>query len=118
LCTVSVCEYYEVLHVWHYIVAPVLSHWGHGIVGSRSSWPWSRLCHLHCQCLCGRVMLAFGLQEYVTESPLIITTLLHRQILGNSGFCRRFFFVICTEPQQLPWNERPRECVEEKVSEI
>jgi hypothetical protein len=26
-----VCEYYEVLHVRHYVIALVLSHWHHGI---------------------------------------------------------------------------------------
>jgi hypothetical protein len=27
-----VCEYYEVLHVWYYVGAPVLLHWQHGTV--------------------------------------------------------------------------------------
>jgi hypothetical protein len=27
-----VCEYYEVLHVRHYVGAPVLLHWRHGVV--------------------------------------------------------------------------------------
>jgi hypothetical protein len=26
------CEYYEVLHMRHYVGAPVLSHWHHGAV--------------------------------------------------------------------------------------
>jgi hypothetical protein len=29
-----VYKYYEVLHVRHYVIAPVLSHWRRGIVGS------------------------------------------------------------------------------------
>jgi hypothetical protein len=34
------CEYYGVLHVRHYILAPVLWHWCHG-----SKAPWRRVLH-------------------------------------------------------------------------
>jgi hypothetical protein len=47
-----VWEYYDVLHVRHYVVAPVSSHRRHGvrrhgIDTSSSSWPWGRLRRLH-----------------------------------------------------------------------
>jgi hypothetical protein len=34
-----VCEYYEVLHVQHYVGAPVLSHWRHGAVALLRQYP-------------------------------------------------------------------------------
>jgi hypothetical protein len=58
--------------------------WGAALCGtkslrlatSRSTRPWGRLRWLHHQRFCGSVFSVFGLQGYVTESELIVTTLL------------------------------------------
>jgi hypothetical protein len=47
-----------------------------GVVASRSSWPWGRLCRLHYQCMCGGVIPAIGLRGYITNLQLIVTSLL------------------------------------------
>jgi hypothetical protein len=71
-----------------------------GVVISSSTWPWGRLRWLHHQRLCGGIILAFGLQGYVTESPANRFSITNRYILGNSGCIANNFFVICIEPQQ------------------
>jgi hypothetical protein len=73
---------------------------GAGVVAPRSSQPWSQLCCLHCQRLCGSVIPASGLWGYVSELLFTVTTLLVHRSLGNSGLRRNNFFVICIEPQQ------------------
>jgi hypothetical protein len=51
---------------------------GTGVVAPRSSRPWGRQCHLHRQRLCGSVIPTFGLRGYVSDSLLIVTTLLDK----------------------------------------
>jgi hypothetical protein len=71
-----------------------------GVVASRSSQPWGQLRLLHRQHLCESVIPAFGLQGYVTEFLLIVTSLLLDRSWAIQGCVSNNFFVICTEPQQ------------------
>jgi hypothetical protein len=80
-----VYEYYEVLHVWHLVIAPVLSHWCHGVkifttlrsAKSSSSSMLVRERNPHVQSM--RVHLRICVNLY---------NITPRSILGNSGLRR------------------------------
>jgi hypothetical protein len=72
-----------------------------GVVAtSWSTWLWGWLHRLHHQCLCGSIIPAFGLQGYVTESQLIVTSLLIDRSWATRGCVGNKKFVISIEPQQ------------------